>query len=103
MAIPINRNFKYDYQTLLQHLRLKGLQPKTIEAYLRGIGRSRRSVFLIKISGFVRLFRVVCRSCGFSSSHHEQIQALFQAHFTLEINPLFRLISHWKRLLHFEP
>ncbi len=39
MTTPFNRNFKYDYQTLLQHLRLKGLQPKTIEAYSRGIRR----------------------------------------------------------------
>jgi len=39
MTTPFNRNFKYDYQTLLQHLRLKGLQPKTIEAYSRGMRR----------------------------------------------------------------
>jgi integrase/recombinase XerD len=32
-------NFEQDYQTHLQHLRLKGLQPKTIEAYARAIRR----------------------------------------------------------------
>jgi site-specific recombinase XerD len=31
--------FTRDYQTHLQHLKLKGLQPKTIEAYARGIRR----------------------------------------------------------------
>lgn len=31
--------FKDDYQTYLKHLRLKGLQPKTIEAYSRAIRR----------------------------------------------------------------
>jgi len=31
--------FKRNYQTHLKHLRLKGLQPKTIEAYARGIRR----------------------------------------------------------------
>jgi integrase/recombinase XerD len=32
-------NFKQNYQTLLKHLKLKGLQPKTIEAYSRAIRR----------------------------------------------------------------
>jgi integrase/recombinase XerD len=32
-------NFKRDYQTLLKHLKLKGLQPKTIEAYSRAMRR----------------------------------------------------------------
>lgn len=32
-------NFKQNYQTHLKHLRLKGLQPKTIEAYSRAIRR----------------------------------------------------------------
>jgi integrase/recombinase XerD len=32
-------NFKKNYQTHLKHLKLKGLQPKTIEAYARGIRR----------------------------------------------------------------
>ncbi len=32
-------NFKQNYQTHLKHLKLKGLQPKTIEAYSRGIRR----------------------------------------------------------------
>jgi len=32
-------NFKQNYQTHLQHLKLKGLQPKTIEAYSRAIRR----------------------------------------------------------------
>ncbi len=32
-------NFKQNYQTHLKHLKLKGLQPKTIEAYSRAIRR----------------------------------------------------------------
>ena len=32
-------NFKQDYQTHLKHLKLKGLQPKTIEAYSRAMRR----------------------------------------------------------------
>ena len=32
-------NFKRNYQSHLQHLKLKGLQPKTIEAYARAIRR----------------------------------------------------------------
>ena len=32
-------DFKQNYQTHLKHLKLKGLQPKTIEAYSRAIGR----------------------------------------------------------------
>jgi len=32
-------NFKHQYQRHLQHLKLKGLQPKTIEAYARAIRR----------------------------------------------------------------
>ncbi len=32
-------NFKKNYQLHLQHLKLKGLQPKTIEAYSRAIRR----------------------------------------------------------------
>ena len=39
MTTPFNRTFKHDYETLLQYLRLKGLQPKTIEAYSRGMRR----------------------------------------------------------------
>ena len=39
MTTPFNRTFKHDYATLLQHLRLKGLQPKTIEAYSRAMRR----------------------------------------------------------------
>ena len=39
MTSSINSTFKRDYQTHLQHLRLKGLQPKTIEAYARAIRR----------------------------------------------------------------
>jgi len=31
--------FKQDYEKHLQHLKLKGLQPKTIDAYSRGIRR----------------------------------------------------------------
>ncbi len=32
-------NFKQNYQNHLKQLKLKGLQPKTIEAYARGIRR----------------------------------------------------------------
>nr|VFK36112.1 MAG: Phage integrase, N-terminal SAM-like domain [Candidatus Kentron sp. MB] len=32
-------NFKQNYQTHLKHLKLKGLQPKTIDAYARAIRR----------------------------------------------------------------
>jgi len=39
MTPPNNPTFKRDYQTHLQHLKLKGLQPKTIEAYARAIRR----------------------------------------------------------------
>jgi hypothetical protein len=31
-------DFEQRYQTHLQHLQLKGLQPKTIDAYARAIG-----------------------------------------------------------------
>jgi len=39
MTAPSNANFKRQYQTHLKHLRLKGLRPKTIEAYSRAIRR----------------------------------------------------------------
>ena len=39
MTAPPDSNFKQKYQTHLKHLRLKGLQPKTIEAYSRAIRR----------------------------------------------------------------
>lgn len=39
MTPSIDPTFKRDYQTHLQHLKLKGLQPKTIEAYARAIRR----------------------------------------------------------------
>ncbi|NNJ97676.1 MAG: recombinase, partial [Gammaproteobacteria bacterium] len=42
MTTSLVSNFKRNYQTHLKHLRLKGLQPKTIEAYSRAfrqIGR----------------------------------------------------------------
>ncbi|MDD1641088.1 MAG: phage integrase N-terminal SAM-like domain-containing protein [Methylococcaceae bacterium] len=32
-------NFKQNYQTHLKHLKLKGLQPKTVDAYSRAIRR----------------------------------------------------------------
>jgi len=32
-------NFKHLYQTHFNHLKLKGLQPKTIDAYARAIRR----------------------------------------------------------------
>ncbi len=39
MTTSIHSKFNQDYQKHLQHLRLKGLQPKTIEAYSRAIRR----------------------------------------------------------------
>lgn len=39
MTSPSERKFKRDYKKHLQHLKLKGLQPKTIEAYARAIRR----------------------------------------------------------------
>jgi integrase/recombinase XerD len=39
MTTPSERDFKRQYDTHLKHLRLKGLQPKTIEAYARAIRR----------------------------------------------------------------
>ena len=39
MKPAIDAKFKQQYQTHLQHLALKGLQPKTIEAYSRAIRR----------------------------------------------------------------
>ncbi len=39
MTSPIDSTFNTQYETLTRHLRLKGLQPKTIEAYSRAIRR----------------------------------------------------------------
>ncbi|WP_292433186.1 hypothetical protein [Methylobacter sp.] len=39
MTTSSESNFKQNYQTHLNHLKLKGLQPKTIEAYARAIRR----------------------------------------------------------------
>lgn len=39
MTASSESNFKQHYQTHLKHLKLKGLQPKTIEAYARAIRR----------------------------------------------------------------
>ncbi len=39
MTPSIDSIFKRDYQAHLQHLTLKGLQPKTIDAYARAIRR----------------------------------------------------------------
>lgn len=39
MTSSSDREFKQNYHTLLKHLQLKGLQPKTIEAYSRAIRR----------------------------------------------------------------
>ena len=39
MTPLLESTFKQDYQKHLQHLKLKGLQPKTIEAYSRAIRR----------------------------------------------------------------
>jgi site-specific recombinase XerD len=39
MTPATDKNFKRNYQKHLQHLKIKGLQPKTIEAYSRAIRR----------------------------------------------------------------
>ena len=39
MSAPSDSNFKRQYESHLKHLRLKGLRPKTIEAYARAIRR----------------------------------------------------------------
>jgi integrase/recombinase XerD len=39
MRLSSESDFKQNYQTHLKHLKLKGLQPKTIEAYARAIRR----------------------------------------------------------------
>ena len=39
MTSPNERKFKRNYKKHLQHLKLKGLQPKTIDAYSRAIRR----------------------------------------------------------------
>src|SRR3990172_1113941 len=39
MTSSAERKFKRNYNKHLQHLKLKGLQPKTIEAYARAIRR----------------------------------------------------------------
>lgn len=39
MTSSSQSNFKQNYQTHLKHLKLKGLQPKTVEAYARAIRR----------------------------------------------------------------
>jgi len=39
MKAASDTNFKHQYQTHLKHLQLKGLQPKTIEAYARALRR----------------------------------------------------------------
>ncbi|WP_239058761.1 site-specific integrase [Acidithiobacillus ferrianus] len=39
MKTPTDDHFERQYQTHLKHLKLKGLQPKTIEAYARAIRR----------------------------------------------------------------
>ncbi len=40
MTTPTDSNFKQNYQTHLHHLTLKGLRPKTIDAYARAIRRT---------------------------------------------------------------
>ena len=39
MTSALDQDFKRNYEAHLRHLRLKGLQPKTIEAYARAIRR----------------------------------------------------------------
>lgn len=39
MTLALDQDFKRNYEAHLKHLRLKGLQPKTIEAYARAIRR----------------------------------------------------------------
>ena len=41
MTPSLKSTFKQDYKKHLQHLKLKGLQPKTIEAYSRAIRREK--------------------------------------------------------------
>ncbi|MBU2760872.1 hypothetical protein [Acidithiobacillus sulfurivorans] len=45
MKTPTADHFERQYQTHLKHLKLKGLQPKTIEAYARAIRRIGNYVF----------------------------------------------------------
>ena len=40
MEASTNTQFEQNYQSHLKHLKLKGLQPKTIEAYSRAIRRA---------------------------------------------------------------
>ena len=40
METSTNAQFEQNYQSHLKHLKLKGLQPKTIEAYSRAIRRA---------------------------------------------------------------
>ena len=39
MATTVGDDFDRRYQSHLKHLKLRGLQPKTIDAYARGIRR----------------------------------------------------------------
>ena len=39
MTAPSNAHFKSQYERHLKHLQLKGLRPKTIDAYARAIRR----------------------------------------------------------------
>ena len=44
MKASNGKRFERDYALHLQHLKLKGLQPKTIEAYSRAIRRIARII-----------------------------------------------------------
>ena len=41
MTSSIEKRFKQDYDRHLKHLKLKGYQPKTVEAYARAMRRIR--------------------------------------------------------------
>ena len=50
MTTSSEANFKQNYQTHLKHLKLKGLQPKTIEAYSRAMRRVGAYISAIKLT-----------------------------------------------------
>ena len=51
MATTDRDAFDRRYQTHLKHLKLQGLQPKTIDAYARGIRRMGECVFQPIVDG----------------------------------------------------
>jgi hypothetical protein len=53
MTPASDANFKHNYQTHLKHLKLKGLQPKTIEAYSRDHGLTKLEKLAVTLIDFV--------------------------------------------------